>query len=65
MVFRFSESGCYAERDGVRIELRGQMEQSNLSCHIDLASVDLTKLFDTEFQFDYINGTAEITNKKT
>ncbi len=25
----------------------------------------LTKLFDTEFQFDYINGTAEITNKKT
>jgi hypothetical protein len=22
---------------------------------------DLTKLFDTEFQFDYINGTAEIT----
>ena len=33
--------------------------------NMDLTTGDLTKLFDTEFQFDYINGTAEITNKKT
>ena len=29
---------------------------------VDLTTDDLTKLFDTEFKFDYINGTAEITN---
>ncbi len=31
----------------------------------DLTTGDLTKLFDTELKMDYINGPAEITNKKT
>ena len=33
--------------------------------HVELTTGDLTKLFDTELKMDYINGTAEITNKKT
>ena len=29
-----------------------------------LTTDDLTKLFDTEFKYDFINETAEITNMK-
>jgi hypothetical protein len=65
VVLHFSDSACYAERDGVRTELRGKMELTSTSCVIKLVPEDMTKLFDTEFRFDYINGTAEITNKKT
>ena len=65
VVLHFSDSECYAERDGVRVELRGNMWWDSLNISICLTTEDLTKLFDTEFQFDYINGTAEITNKKT
>ncbi len=64
VVFRFSDSECCAERNGVRIELRGNMSLTSNSCMMDLTTDDLTKLFDTEFKFDYINGTAEITNMK-
>ncbi|WP_143098752.1 hypothetical protein [Ruminococcus albus] len=62
VIFRFSESDSYAERNGVRIELRGKLSSPSDSCYMDLTTDDLTKLFDTEFKFDYINGTAEITN---
>ena len=64
VVFHISESECYTERDGVRIELGGKMEWSKITSAIYLTTGDLTKLFDTELKFDYINGTAEITNKK-
>ena len=64
IVFHFSDSECYAERDGVRIELRGKVYMTSASSYVDLTTDDLTKLFDTEFKFDYINGTAEITNMK-
>ena len=65
VVFHFSDSACYVERNGVRVELRGQMKQDEMTCGVDLSTGDLTKLFDTEFQFDCKNGTAEIKNKKT
>ena len=65
VVFHFSESECYTERDGVRIELGGKMEWSKITSAIYLTTGDLTKLFDSELKFDYINGTAEITNTKT
>jgi hypothetical protein len=65
VVLHFSDSECYAERDGVRVELRGNMRWDSLNISTCLTTEDLTKLFDTEFKFDYINGTAEITNKKT
>ena len=64
VVFRFSESGCYAERNGVKTDLRGKMEWSEISYSIKLTTDDLTKLFDTEFQLDLVNEIAEITNMK-
>ena len=65
VVFSFSDSESYAERDGKRIDLRGVIEKDNKTHMIELTPDDLKKLFDTELKFDYINGTAEITNKKT
>ena len=64
VVFRFSESGCYAERNGVKTDLRGKLENSINSYGFYLTTDDLTKLFDTEFKLDLVNGTAEITNMK-
>ena len=64
VVFRFSESGCYVERNGVKTDLRGKMEWSEISYDIKLTTDDLTKLFDTEFRLDLINEIAEITNMK-
>ena len=64
VVFHFSENECYTERNGVRIELGGKMEWSKITSAIYLTTGDLHRLFDTELKFDYINGTAEITNKK-
>ena len=64
VVFHFSENECYTERNGVRIEIGGKMEWSKITSAIYLTTDDLNKLFDTELKFDYINGTAEITNKK-
>ena len=64
VVFRFSKSGCYVERNGMKTELRGKMEWSEISYGIKLTTDDLTKLFDTEFQLDLVNETAEITNMK-
>lgn len=64
VVFHFSESGCYVERDGVKTDLRGKIEVSKPSYGVELTTDDLTKLFDTEFQLDLVNETAEITNKK-
>ena len=61
IVFHFSENDSYAERNSVRTELRGKLYMTSASCYVELTTDDLTKLFDTEFQFDYINGTAEIT----
>ena len=65
VVFHFSESECYVERNGERVELRGKQDRSINSWGIYLTTGDLNKLFDTELKCDYINGTAEITNKKT
>ena len=62
VIFHFSENDSYAERSGVRIELRGNMRLTPTSCMVDLTTDDMTKLFDTGFKFDYINGTAEITS---
>ena len=64
VVFRFSESGCYAERNGVKTDLRGKIEASEITYSIKLTTDDLTKLFDTKFKLDLVNGTAEITNMK-
>ena len=64
VVFRFSKSGCYVERNGVKTDLRGKMEWSEISYDIKLTTDDLTKLFDTEFKFDLVNETAGITNMK-
>ena len=64
VVFRFSESGCFAERNGVKTDLRGKIEISTTSYGFELTTDDLTKLFDTEFKLDLVNGTAEITNMK-
>lgn len=64
VVFRFSESGSFAERNGVKTDLRGKIEISTTSYGFELTTDDLTKLFDTEFKLDLVNGTAEITNMK-
>lgn len=48
----------------MRIELGGKMEWSKITSAIYLTTGDLNRLFDTDLKFDYINGTAEITNKK-
>ena len=64
VVFRFSESGCYAERNGVKTDLRGKLEASEITYSIKLTTDDLTKLFDTKFKLDLVNETAEITNMK-
>ena len=48
----------------MKTDLRGKIEISTTSYGLELTTDDLTKLFDTEFKLDLVNGTAEITNMK-
>lgn len=65
VVFHFSKNKCYVERNGKKTDLRGTVDEwMETSCDVKLTTDDLTKLFDTEFKYDFINETAEITNMK-
>ena len=60
VVFHFSETDSYAERNGARVDIRGEMVKTSSACWLELTTDDLSKLFDTHFDFDYVNCTAYI-----
>lgn len=63
IAFHFSSDDCYAERNGARVSIQGEITQSSGSSVVELTTNDLTDLFGIEFEFDYTNGVANIVNQ--
>ncbi len=65
VTFFFSAADeCYVKKNGERVDIRGGVYCTGSEYAAILTSEDLEKLFDLEFEIDYLNGTAKVNKQE-